>query len=86
MALFSRKEAKHRVIVARYFSTMAPGDSEGNSRSGSSSNGVSNHGARPSLMKRSVVSSFIYKFSPENGQRKPKIALFRRSGKVRTYP
>lgn len=38
------------------------------------------------LEKRSVVSSFLYKFVQENGQRKAKIALFKRSGQVRTYP
>lgn len=38
------------------------------------------------LVKRSVVSSFLYKFTEEDGQVKPKIALFKRSGKVRTYP
>lgn len=43
-------------------------------------------GGKPSLMKRSVVSSFLYKFVEENGERKAKIALFKRSGKVRTYP
>ncbi|KAJ4393826.1 hypothetical protein N0V93_003041 [Gnomoniopsis smithogilvyi] len=41
---------------------------------------------KPPLMKRSVVSSFLYKFTKENGERKAKIALFKRSGKVRTYP
>lgn len=41
---------------------------------------------KPPLMKRSVVSSFLYKFVEEDGQRKAKIALFQRSGQVRTYP
>ncbi|CAN8098534.1 unnamed protein product [Discula destructiva] len=52
---------------------------------GSNDNGKGN-GSKPPLMKRSVVSSFLYKFVEENGQRKAKIALFKRSGKVRTYP
>lgn len=38
------------------------------------------------LLKRSVVSSFLYKFVQENGERKAKVALFKRSGQVRTYP
>lgn len=41
---------------------------------------------KPPLKKRSVVSSFLYKFVDENGERKPKVALFKRSGQVRTYP
>lgn len=44
------------------------------------------NGGKPSLMKRSVVSSFLYKFTVENGERKAKVALFKRSDKVRTYP
>ncbi|EON97214.1 putative translation initiation factor eif-2b subunit family protein [Phaeoacremonium minimum UCRPA7] len=40
---------------------------------------------KPPLKKRSVVSSFIYKYVDENGERKPKVALFRRSDKVNTY-
>ncbi|KAL1859781.1 hypothetical protein Daus18300_009371 [Diaporthe australafricana] len=42
-------------------------------------------GAKPALQKRSVVSSFLYKFVDENGERKPKVALFKRSDQVRTY-
>lgn len=42
-------------------------------------------GGKPALQKRSVVSSFLYKFVDENGERKAKIALFKRSGQVRTY-
>lgn len=42
-------------------------------------------GGKPPLQKRSVVSSFLYKFVDENGERKAKVALFKRSGKVRTY-
>lgn len=42
-------------------------------------------GGKPALQKRSVVSSFLYKFVDENGQRKAKVALFKRSGQVRTY-
>lgn len=42
-------------------------------------------GGKPALQKRSVVSSFLYKFVDENGERKAKVALFKRSGKVRTY-
>lgn len=38
------------------------------------------------LHKRSVVSSFLYKFVQEDGERKAKVALFKRSGQVRTYP
>lgn len=34
--------------------------------------------------KRAVISSFIFK-SPDEGQKKPQVALFRRSDKVRTY-
>lgn len=41
---------------------------------------------RPPLEKRAVVSSFLYKFVDENGERRPKVALFKRSGQVRTYP
>lgn len=37
------------------------------------------------LQKRSVVSSFLYKFVDEDGQRKARVALFKRSGQVRTY-
>ncbi|ROV92150.1 hypothetical protein VSDG_07551 [Cytospora chrysosperma] len=40
---------------------------------------------KPPLEKRSVVSSFLYKFVDENGQVKPKVALFKRSGQVRSY-
>ncbi|KAI3397300.1 hypothetical protein diail_11032 [Diaporthe ilicicola] len=40
---------------------------------------------KPALQKRSVVSSFLYKFVDENGERKAKVALFKRSGQVRTY-
>lgn len=43
-------------------------------------------GAKPPLKKRSVVSSFLYKFVQEDGQPKAKVALFKRSGQVRTYP
>lgn len=42
-------------------------------------------GGKPALQKRSVVSSFLYKFVDENGERKAKVALFKRSGQVRTY-
>lgn len=42
--------------------------------------------SKPPLKKRAVVSSFLYKFVHEDGQRKAKIALFKRSGQVRTYP
>lgn len=42
-------------------------------------------GGKPALQKRSVVSSFLYKFVEDNGERKAKVALFKRSGKVRTY-
>lgn len=42
-------------------------------------------GGKTALQKRSVVSSFLYKFVDENGERKAKVALFKRSGKVRTY-
>lgn len=42
-------------------------------------------GGKPVLQKRSVVSSFLYKFVDENGERKAKVALFKRSGQVRTY-
>lgn len=64
--------------------------STGGRESGSGSgNGDGNgndtgHGKSP-LMKRAVVSSFLYKFVNENGQLKPKVALFKRSGQVRTY-
>ena len=45
------------------------------------------HESEPTpLMKRAVVSSFLYKFVGENGQRQAKVALFKRSDKVRTYP
>lgn len=44
-----------------------------------------NSGSKPPLMKRAVVSSFLYKFVQENGERKAKVALFKRSGQVRTY-
>lgn len=37
------------------------------------------------LKKRDVVSSFIFKNVKEHGQRKPRVALFRRSNKVNTY-
>lgn len=40
---------------------------------------------KQALQKRSVVSSFLYKFVDENGERKAKVALFKRSGQVRTY-
>lgn len=42
-------------------------------------------GSKPPLQKRAVVSSFLYKFVQENGERKAKVALFKRSGQVRTY-
>lgn len=42
-------------------------------------------GGKLALQKRSVVSSFLYKFVDENGERKAKVALFKRSGQVRTY-
>ncbi|KAJ0119829.1 translation initiation factor eIF-2B [Diaporthe amygdali] len=42
-------------------------------------------GGKPALQKRSVVSSFLYKFVDEDGERKAKVALFKRSGQVRTY-
>lgn len=42
--------------------------------------------SKPPLKKRAVVSSFLYKFVQEDGQRKAKVALFKRSGQVRTYP
>ncbi|KAK1967431.1 NUDIX domain-containing protein [Colletotrichum sublineola] len=35
------------------------------------------------MTRRAVVSSFIFKFPPNRG---PQVALFRRSGNVRTYP
>lgn len=48
---------------------------------------ASNTDSKPPLKKRAVVSSFIYKFTTdENGDRKAKVALFKRSGHVRTYP
>lgn len=34
------------------------------------------------MTRRTVVSSFIFKFPPDGG---PQVALFRRSDKVRTY-
>ncbi|PSR82678.1 hypothetical protein BD289DRAFT_437063 [Coniella lustricola] len=37
------------------------------------------------LERRAVVSSFLYKFTQENGQKKAKVALFKRSTQVRTY-
>ncbi|POS69611.1 translation initiation factor eIF-2B [Diaporthe helianthi] len=40
---------------------------------------------KPALQQRPVVSSFLYKFVDENGERKAKVALFKRSGQVRTY-
>lgn len=50
----------------------------------SRSDGDKDTGKSP-LEKRSVVSSFLYKFVDENGQVKPKVALFKRSGQVRSY-
>lgn len=49
-------------------------------------NMMSTRSDKPPLKKRSVVSSFLYKFVDENGERRPKVALFKRSGQVRTYP
>ncbi|KAF3761422.1 nagb/rpia/CoA transferase-like protein [Cryphonectria parasitica EP155] len=48
--------------------------------------GAASSGNKPPLQKRSVVSSFLYKFSQENGEPRAKVALFKRSGQVRTYP
>ncbi|KAM0454812.1 hypothetical protein ACHAPV_008185 [Trichoderma viride] len=39
-----------------------------------------------SLKKRAVAVSFIFKFPNGNVSRRPQVALFRRSGKVNTYP
>ncbi|KZL63075.1 nudix domain-containing protein [Colletotrichum incanum] len=39
--------------------------------------------AEKTMTRRAVVSSFIFKFPPNRG---PQVALFRRSGNVRTYP
>lgn len=52
---------------------------------GGGGGGNNNHSNKPPLEKRAVVSSFLYKFVQENGQTKPKVALFKRSGQVRTY-
>jgi hypothetical protein len=39
----------------------------------------------PELKKRAVAGSFIFKFPNNDVTKTPKIALFRRSGEVRTY-
>lgn len=56
------------------------GSSTDNGRSASD-----NDNGNTPLEKRSVVSSFLYKFVHEEGQVKPKVALFKRSGQVRSY-
>lgn len=54
---------------------------KGRSRSASSESR-----SKTPLVKRSVVSSFLYRFTREDGELKAKVALFKRSGQVRTYP
>lgn len=39
----------------------------------------------PELKRRAVAGSFILKFPDGRMDQKPKVALFRRSGEVRTY-
>ncbi|KAF7548268.1 hypothetical protein G7Z17_g7169 [Cylindrodendrum hubeiense] len=39
----------------------------------------------PYLQRRAVAGSFIFKFPDDDTTKKPQVALFRRSGKVRTY-
>lgn len=69
------------LIFSRLASRMA--SSTGNGGGGNNNNNNPNN--KPPLEKRAVVSSFLYKFVQENGQTKPKVALFKRSGQVRTY-
>lgn len=75
-ARLSRRNSSASLLVRMMATTTA-------NPSSSSSSGDS---SKPPLKKRSVVSSFLYKFVDENGERKPKVALFKRSGQVRTYP
>ncbi|ROV89706.1 hypothetical protein VMCG_10340 [Cytospora schulzeri] len=60
-------------------------NNENNGSGSGSGSGGDNDNGKPPLQKRSVVSSFLYKFIEENGQVKPKVALFKRSGQVRSY-
>lgn len=39
----------------------------------------------PELKRRAVAGSFIFKFPDGDTTKKPQVALFRRSDKVRTY-
>ena len=48
------------------------------------SNQTENSGAKV-LKKRAVAGSFLFRYIDDGSEKKPQVALFRRSGKVSTY-